>query len=103
MEIPDPPDRKACARCMSALVLLWSLNREKWLAFVTEHTDDGPRLIPHRCDRPSAVLGMTRPNPDVAARSRRRMDEIRRAKGWGPNPKLAGAVALGKTLTEETP
>lgn len=92
IEIADQPDRPVCTRCMSPLVWLWS-PRKDWLAFVVETAEDGPRLAPHRCDRPIAVLGMTKPNPVVAARTRERMAEIRRAKGWGPNPLLADDVS----------
>lgn len=100
MEIPDQPDRPICTACMSPLVWLWS-PRKDWIAFVTEPTDDGPRLALHHCDRPASTLGRTKPDPDVATRSRKRMAEIRRAKGWGPNPLLAVAAGRPNPFTEE--
>lgn len=78
IEIPEPPDIRACASCMSALLWLWSPRKGEWVSFATEPTDTHVLRV-HRCRDRDARLPSWRdrppfgapPEPDVAERVHR--------------------------------
>lgn len=50
IEIPDPPDMRACASCGHPVTWLWSPRRRDWVAFVPAGADHAIR--PHPCRQP---------------------------------------------------
>ena len=63
IEIPEPPDIRACASCSEPISWLWSANREAWVAFV-----------PERCGAPRAIRWHACPPP------------LQEAKTWRETP-----------------
>lgn len=66
IEIPEPPDIRACASCMSALLWLWSPRTAKWQSFATEPTDTHLLRV-HRCRERDARLPSWKDRPPYGA------------------------------------
>lgn len=48
-EIPDPPARPVCSRCMAPLIWLYSARRETWVAFIPAPQGGPHAITPHPC------------------------------------------------------
>ena len=51
MDVPDPPEPKACATCAQPISWLWPARTQRWVAFVAA---PGPKhtITPHLCGPP---------------------------------------------------
>lgn len=97
IQIEDPPDRPICAQ-HGPLRWGWFPVTKQGPRWVSFYTGDGGVLVPHLCLAYEPVPIRWQPDPVIAERAHRHMDEIRAELGWGPNPLLDGKT---KELTEE--
>ena len=51
IEIPEPPEPRACASCNLPIAWLWPARTQRWVAFVAA---EGPKytITPHLCGPP---------------------------------------------------
>lgn len=94
LEIPEPPDNRACTACMRPLLWLWSARTTRWVSFVPDPSDTRTLHV-HECaeggDRVPSWRDFTPrfTEPDPAA-----VDRVRRGAA------MASAAIRRKRNTE---